>query len=378
MTLVLNQEQTMLRESALQFLKEKSPVAQLRALRDRRDEDGFSRPLWQGCADMGFTGVLVPEEYGGLGLGQREAGAIMEAIGRTLCAVPFLSGAVLAATLLARHGSAAQKARYLPLLAGGEHLMALAVDEGARHRPHRQRLQARPEEGGYRLDGAKAFVVDGHVADTLIVAARCSDAEGRDGIALFLVDARAAGVARERTVMADAHNAARIVFENVRVGADALIGTPEQGWAILDGVLDAGRAALAAELLGVADEVFERTQSYLKERRQFGRIIGEFQALQHRAAELYCEIEIARAVVLAAQQALDSGAGDAAALVSAAKARAGAVATRAVQEGVQMHGGIGMTDEFEIGFFMKRARVAEELLGDARFHADRWARLNNY
>jgi alkylation response protein AidB-like acyl-CoA dehydrogenase len=143
-------------------------------------------------------------------------------------------------------------------------------------------------------------------------------------------------------------------------------------------VLDLGRGALSAELLGLADEVFERTQSYLKERRQFGRIIGEFQALQHRAAELYCEIEITRAVVLAAQQALDSDAADAAALVSAAKARAGATATRAVQEGVQMHGGIGMTDEFEIGFFMKRARVAEELLGDARFHADRWARLSGY
>jgi alkylation response protein AidB-like acyl-CoA dehydrogenase len=373
MTLVLNQEQEMLRESALQFLKEQAPVAQLRALRDSRNEDGFERALWRGFAEMGFTGVLVPEEYGGLGLGQREAGAIMEAIGRNLCAVPFLSSAVLAASTLVRHGSAAQKARHLPLLASGEQLMALAVDEGARHRPQRPGLHARRDGDGYRLSGAKSFVVDGHVADTLIVSA----GEG-EGISLFLVDAHARGVARERTVMVDAHNAARIVFDDVRVDADALIGAPGEGWTILDGVLDLGRAALSAELLGLADEVFERTQSYLKERRQFGRIIGEFQALQHRAAELYCEIEITRAVVLAAQQALDSDAADAAALVSAAKARAGACATRAVQEGVQMHGGIGMTDEFEIGFFMKRARVAEELLGDARFHADRWARLSGY
>jgi alkylation response protein AidB-like acyl-CoA dehydrogenase len=378
MALVLNQEQEMLRESALQFLKEKAPVAQLRALRDSRNEDGFSRALWRDFAGMGFTGVLVPEEYGGLGLGQREAGTIMEAIGRNLCAVPFLSSAVLGASMLTRHGNPEQKSRLLPPIAAGEHLLALAVDEGARHRPQRPELRARREGEGYRLSGAKSFVVDGHVADTLVVAARSGEQDGPAGIALFLVDAHAAGIARERTLMADAHNAARIVFDGVRVEADALIGTPEQGWAILDGVLDAGRTALAAELLGLADEVFERTQSYLKERRQFGHIIGEFQALQHRAAELYCEIEITRALVLAAQEALDRDPAGAAPLVSAAKARAGACATRAVQEGVQMHGGIGMTDEFEIGFFMKRARVAEELLGDMRFHADRWARLKNY
>jgi alkylation response protein AidB-like acyl-CoA dehydrogenase len=381
MTFLLDQEQEMLRESALQFLEEQAPVAQLRALRDSRNEDGFSRALWRDFAGMGFTGVLVPEAYGGLGLGQREAGAIMEAIGRNLCGVPFLSSSVLAASALARHGNSAQKARYLPSLASGEHLMALAVDEGARHRPQRQQLRARRDGGGYRLSGAKQFVVDGHVADTLIVAARGGEQDGPEGIVLFLVDAHAPGIARERTAMVDAHNAARIVFDDVRVAPGAVIGAPGDGWTILDGVLDAGRAALAAELLGLADEVFERTQSYLKERRQFGRIIGEFQALQHRAAELYCEIEITRALVLAAQQALDAGPADAAgaaALVSAAKARAGACATRAVQEGVQMHGGIGMTDEFEIGFFMKRARVADELLGDARFQADRWARLNDY
>ncbi|MGJ7918569.1 acyl-CoA dehydrogenase family protein [Massilia sp. LXY-6] len=384
MTLVLNQEQQMLRDSALQFLQEKAPVAQLRALRDSRDGNGYSRTLWRAFADMGFTGVLVPEAYGGLGLGQTEAGAIMEAIGRTLCAVPFLSSAVLGATLLARHGSEAHKARYLPPLARGEQLIALAVDEGARHRPQRQRqrMRARRDGDGYRLNGAKAFVVDGHVADTLVVAARSGqDEDSLDGITLFLVDAKAQGLGRERTVTVDAHNAARLVFEDVRVEADAVIGTPGGGWPILDGLLDVGRAALAAELLGMADEVFERTQGYLKERRQFGRIIGEFQALQHRAAELYCEIEVTRALVLAAQQALDRDPADAAgaaALVSAAKARAGAGATRAAQEGVQMHGGIGMTDEFEVGFFMKRARVAEELLGDARFHADRWARLSGY
>jgi alkylation response protein AidB-like acyl-CoA dehydrogenase len=379
MALILNQEQEMLRESALLFMKENAPVAQLRALRDSRDDDGFSRALWRRFAEMGFTGVLVPEAWGGLGLGQVEAGAIMESIGRNLASVPFFSTAVLGAAMLARHGNPAQQERYLPRLARGELLMALALDEAARHAPHRHSLRAVADGDGYRLDGDKSFVVDGHVADLLVVAARTAGEDsGQDGITLFLVDAGATGVTRQRTVMVDAHNAARIRFEDVRVGADAVIGRPGQGWALLDGVLDVGRAALAAELLGMAEEAFERTQAYLKERRQFGQIIGSFQALQHRAASLYCEIEITRAAVLHAQQQLDTAPETAAASVSAAKARAGATATLAVQEGVQMHGGIGMTDEFEIGFFMKRARVVEELLGDARFHADRWARLTGY
>jgi len=373
MALVLNQEQDMLRESALQFMKERAPVSQLRALRDSRSDDGFARETWASFAEMGFTGVLVPEEWGGLGLGAVEAGAIMEGIGSNLTAVPFFSTAVLGASTLARHGSAAQKERCLPAIAAGELLVALAVDESVKHRPERVALRAEPFEGGYVLDGEKVFVVDGHVADRLIVSARTGE-----GLTLFLVDGAAAGVRRERSVIVDAHNAARIVFDGVRVDRDAVIGAPGQGAALLDGVFDIGRAALAAELLGIAEEAFERTVGYLKERRQFGQIIGEFQALQHRASTLYTDIEITRALVLGAQQALDAGAPNAAALVSAAKARAGTTATTAVQEGVQMHGGIGMTDEFEIGFFMKRARVVDELLGDARFHADRWARLSAY
>ncbi|HBZ04914.1 MULTISPECIES: acyl-CoA dehydrogenase family protein [Massilia] len=371
MALVLNQEQDMLRESALQFMKERAPVAQLRALRDARNDDGFSRDLWASFAEMGFTGVLVPEAHGGLGLGMMEAGAIMEAIGRNLTAVPFFSTAVLGASLLARHGSADQQGRWLPLIARGEAIVALAIDEAAKHRPDRIGLRARRDGDGYLLDGEKLFVVDGHVADLLVVAARTDEGS----IALFLVEGAAAGLRRERSIMADAHNAARLVFDGVRVGPDTVLG---EGAKVLGDVLDIGRAALAAELLGIADEVFERTQSYLKERRQFGQIIGEFQALQHRSSALYCDIELTRAIVLGAQQALDEGSSNAAALVSAAKSRAGPTATTAVQEGVQMHGGIGMTDEFEIGFFMKRARVVEELLGDARFHADRWARLSGY
>ncbi|HJV52521.1 MAG TPA: acyl-CoA dehydrogenase family protein [Noviherbaspirillum sp.] len=369
----------MLRDSAMVFLRENAPVSQLRTLRDSRDETGFSPDLWQSFAEMGFTGVLIPEAYGGLGLGQVETGAIMESIGRNFSAVPFFSTAVVAASLLARHGNEDQKQKYLKKIADGGIVMALAVDETGKHQPQRQGLRAVPGGSGFRLNGAKTFVVDGHVADTLIVAARTSGAEGdQGGISLFLVDRKAPGVNVERTVMVDAHNAARISFSEVDVSSGAVVGKPGQGWPVLDDALDIGRIALAAELLGIADAAFERTLDYLKERKQFGKIIGEFQALQHRAAHLYSEIEITRSLVLRGQQMLDEGDSGAAAIVSAAKARAGATALLAVQEGVQMHGGIGMTDEFDIGFFMKRQRVAQELLGDSNFHADRWARLSAY
>ena len=380
MALVLNEEQTMLRDSARAFIGEKSPVAQLRALRDKRDETGFSRELWSGFASMGFTGILVPEAYGGLGLGCVEAGIVMEEIGRTLTASPFLSTGVLAATALARAGSDAQKTRYLPAIAAGELVAALAVDESAKHRPERIAATAKRTADGFSLSGAKTLVVDGHVADVLIVSARTSpaDAGGTSGITLFLVDGKTAGIERERTVMVDAHNAARVVFSDVKLPADSVLGEVDGGWAVLEQVLDVGRAALASEMVGASEEAFARTLQYLKERTQFGKTIGEFQALQHRAAHLYTELEVTRAAVIKALQALDAGARDLPQTVSIAKARAGASATLAVQEGVQMHGGIGMTDDFEIGFFMKRVRVAQELFGDANFHADRLARLRGY
>jgi alkylation response protein AidB-like acyl-CoA dehydrogenase len=379
MPLVLTEEQTMLRDSARDFLAEQSPVAALRRLRDTRDVDGFSRPLWQRFGDMGFAGVLVPEALGGAGLGQVEAGVVSEQIGRHLCASPFLASSVVAATALRAGGSAAQQQAWLPRLAAAAAIATLAVDEGVKHRPAQIALRAAADGAGFVLDGAKALVVDGHVADLLIVAARTQGAPGQTaGITLFLVDPKAAGVEVERTVMVDAHNAARLRLRGVHVGADAVLAPLHEGWGCLGAALDAGRAAAAAELLGVADEVAERTVEYLKQRRQFDRAIGEFQALQHRAARLYCELEVTRAAVLKAQQALDAGAADAAAAVAVAKARAGRTATLAVNEGLQMHGGMGMTDEFDIGLFMKRARVLQELFGDANFHHDALATARGY
>jgi alkylation response protein AidB-like acyl-CoA dehydrogenase len=379
MALVLSEEQSMLRDSARGLIGDKAPVSHLRQMRDTNDATGFSRGLWKTFAEMGFSGLLVPEAFGGSGLGCVEAGVVMEEIGRTLMPSPFLSTAVLAASALARGGSAVQKSEHLPRIADGSLLAALAIDEGAKHRPLMTKMQAIRSGNGFRLQGDKAFVLDGHTAGLLIVAARTAGSAGeRDGLTLFLVDPRSKGVEIERTTMVDAHNAARIKFEHVEVNADGVLGEVDQGGALLEGVLNIGRGAVASEMVGVSEEVFKRTVDYLRERKQFGKAIGEFQALQHRAAQLYIEIEITRAAVLKALQTLDTNFENAAAAVAVAKARAGSTATLAVQEGVQMHGGMGMTDQFDIGFFMKRARVCQEMFGDSNFHADQLARMKGY
>jgi alkylation response protein AidB-like acyl-CoA dehydrogenase len=379
MSLVLNEDQLMFREAAKRFAAERAPVAQLRKLRDDSDPVGFDRAVWKEMADMGWAGVLVPEEHGGAGFGYVGAGLIAEEVGRNLSATPLVSTAVLAVTALSRGGSAAQKEALLPAIAGGDLIVALATDERNRHAPHSIATRATGGSGKFKLSGRKIHALDGHVADRLIVTARTSgDVESRDGITLFLIDAEAGGVSVTRTSTVDSHNAATIELRDVVASESDVIGTFDKGAVVLDAVLDAGRAVLAAELLGVAEESFERTLAYLRDREQFGVKIGTFQALQHRAAHLFCEIELVRSVVLRTLQALDAQEPTAANLVCLAKAKASDVARIATNEAVQMHGGIGMTDEFDIGFFMKRARAAGETFGDYYYHADRFAQLSGY
>jgi acyl-CoA dehydrogenase len=377
--LTLSEEQVLLDQAARAFLAEKAPVAQLRRLRDSGDQDGFNRATWREMAAMGWAGVLVAEEHGGVDFGHVAAGLLCERMGRNLVASPFLSSAILGATAL-RHGrSPALAERWLPAIAAGEVLMALAVDEGRKHDPAATRLTATPHGNGFRLHGTKVLVLDGHVAHAFVVAARSSGAPAEAaGLSLFLVEVGSPGLEVTRNIMVDSRNAASVRFDGVAVDGAAMLGEAGEGWELLERVLDAGRAAVAAELLGVSGEVFERTLVHLKGRRQFGRPIGSFQALQHRAAHLYCEIEMLRSAVLAAGQALDADAGSAGPVVSMAKAKAAEVARLAVAEAVQMHGGIGMTDEIDIGLFMKRARAAAELLGDAAFHAERVARHRGF
>ncbi|QTC90369.1 acyl-CoA dehydrogenase family protein [Brevundimonas goettingensis] len=374
MPLILTEEQTMLKEAADGFLSENAPVAHLRALRDSHDADGVSRDLWKAFGEMGFAGVIIPEEHGGSGLGAVEAGVMAEALGRTLTPSPFMGSGVLCASLLAEGGSTEQQGEWLPKIAAGEAILALALDEGPKHRPSAMTARAERSGNGFKLNGAKGFVLDGHIADALIVAAKTDDVT----LSLFLVDPKTAGVEIERTVMVDAHNAARVTLTDVQVDADAMVGAIDQGEPLLQKALNLGRACAAAQLNGAGDQAFQITLEYLRTRKQFGKLIGEFQALQHRAAHLFSEIELSRAATLGALQRIDAGVDEKGLSASIAKSKAGRVAELAVQEAVQMHGGVGMTDEFDVGLYMKRVRVLNELFGDAGFHADRLARAQGY
>ncbi|MGJ8562869.1 MAG: acyl-CoA dehydrogenase family protein [Alphaproteobacteria bacterium] len=382
MGLVLNEDEVMLRDTAEGFFKEKAPVKALRELRgtpDSRDETGFDRALWSEMADMGFAGIVIDEDHGGVDMGFMAAGIVAEQMGRNLSASPFLSTAILAATAIREGGSAEQKSTWLPKIAGGETIFALALDEGVKHNPAATSTTAEKSGNGFKLNGSKAMVLDGHVADNLIVVARTSGEAGDEsGLSLFIVDPKTKGISTERTIMVDQHNAARIDFDDVEISGDAMIGSIDDGVETLHKVISAGRAAVAAELLGAGDQAFQDTVNYIKERKQFGRIIGEYQALQHRASHLYTELEIARSAVYAALTALDNKDPKSALYCSMAKAKLGSVAKLASQEGVQMHGGVGMTDEYDIGLFMKRIRVLQELFGDAHYHMNGFAKAHSF
>ena len=379
MALILNEEQTMLKDSAAGFLAEKATVANLRDLRDSGNERGFSDEVWNEMAQMGWAGIAIAEEFGGLGYGYTGLGLVLEQVGRNLSASPLQSTVLVAATLIAELGNAQQKEQMLPAIAAGERLVSLALQEGAHHAPQQVALAAVADGDSYVLNGAKVLVLDASAADTFIVIARTSgDAGDEQGLSAFLVAADSAGVAVERRTLVDSGNAGALALDNVRVPAAQLLGIEGEAWSGLNRALDISNIGLASELLGLSVEAFERTVGYLKERKQFGRVIGSFQGLQHRAAELYAELELARSIVLQALQKVDAGEQDLSLVASAAKAKLCEVAQRATNEAIQMHGGIGMTDEHEIGFFIKRARVAQHTFGDYNYHLDRFARLNGF
>ncbi len=379
MPLYHTEDQAMLADTARQFMASEGAIAkQLRHWRDTNCKDGFGHALWKQFAELGFTGILVDEADGGLGMGHVEAGIVLEEIGRNLTPSPFLTSSVMAATALGG-ASAELKGRYLPGLLSGDSVFAVAVDEGAKHRPERIATRAQRAGNGFSISGAKAFVVHGGSADMLVVAARTSGADDdNDGVTLFAVPKDASGLSQDVVRLVDSSMASHVKLDNVQVDADAVIGEVDGGRELLNRMLNAGRVGAAAESVGVAGGAFDMTTAYLKQRKQFGQLIGEFQALQHRAAHLYSEVEIARAAVIKAQQLLDAGSGKADLMVSVAKAKAGKAAGLAVKEGVQMHGGIGMTDEYDIGLYMKRDRALAEFMGDLYYHADRVAKMSGY
>jgi len=381
-SLVLNEDQQMLAEAAKNFCQKHTPISQLRKLRDSRDETGFERAVWKQMAELGWTGMAVKEAYGGYAFGYGGLGVVLQETGRTLTCSPLIATVLIGATALDRLASEAIKQDLLPRLVAGELLLALALDERPVHRPEHIATSALRDGEEYVLNGEKTFVLDGHVADRLLVVARTSGEEtDADGLSVFLVDAQSPGLTITRTWMVDSRNAARVSLKDVRVPAEALLGEESAAHAPLTEVLDIARIGLAAEMLGSVEETFTRTVDYLNQRRQFGVLIGAFQGLQHRAALMYSEIELCRSAVRAALAALDdpdSDAGEIAALAALAKARLSEVFQLVSNEAIQMHGGIGMTDEFDIGFFIKRARVAEHYLGDAAWHRDRYASLNGF
>jgi len=375
---VLTEEQTMLRDAAKGWTQDSAPVAALRRLRDGGSGRSFEPATWSEMGAMGWAGVIVPEVHDGSAFGYLGLGLILEETGRNLVASPLLSTALVAASALVLGGSEAQRTEWLPKIAAGEAVATLAVDEGAHHAPLNTALSAKTSGAGFVLSGTKTFVLDGDAADLLVVAARTSGAAGDgDGITLFLVPGDTPGVTRTHLALIDSRGAARIAFDGVQVGADAVLGEVDKGWAILEPVLDRAYAGLAAEMLGAATAAFEITLDYIKTRTQFGQVIGTFQALQHRAAKLFTDLETTRSCVEAALEAADAGS-DTRLLASLAKGKASEVLHLASNEMVQMHGGIGMTDAHDAGLYMKRARVAEALFGSASFHRDRYARLSGF
>ncbi len=379
MPMILNEEQNMLKDSAKDFCTNNAPIAQLRKLRDENSADGFDRDTWQAMVELGWAGIPFPEEYGGLAFGYKGLGVVTEETGRTLTASPLFATVWVGGTAVNLGGSEEQKAAILPKVASGELLLALALEESHRHSPYGVAATATETDGTWHVTGEKTFVLDGHVAGKLIVVARTAGAAGdRDGITLLLVDAGADGVAITRTLMADSRNAANVTFSNV--AAEGVLGEVGKGADVLDRTLDIARIGIAAEMLGSTEECFERTIAYLKEREQFGVPIGSFQALKHRAADMFCEIELSKSCVLEALTALDEERDpeEIAKLASLAKAKVGETFNTVSREGIQMHGGIGMTDEFDIGFFIKRAAVTEQTFGDVNFHRNRYGELEGY
>lgn len=377
MALVLNEEQQMLRDSAKSFIQESSPVGALRKLRDSGEE--WSPELWSGMAEMGWTGMAIPDDFGGLDFGYVGAGLVLEEFGRTLAASPLLSSSFVCASLLEAAGSEAQKESLLTAIAEGKTVLTLALCEGDRFDPNSIATTAVADGDTYVLNGNKKHVLDGGLANTFIVVARLAGAADSQGaLGLFLIDRDAEGLSISTTLNADNRRVASLGFESVRATADAVVGEPGANGAALVRALDIGAALSAAELLGVAQESFERTLDYLKERKQFGVPVASFQALQHRAAQLFCELELCKSCVLKALQAIDQASPDRSRLASMAKAKVAKTSKLAVNEAVQMHAGIGMTDEFDIGFFMKRSAAACQEYGDYYFHSDRFAELGGY
>ena len=379
MALLFNEEQQYLKDTAKDFVQKNAPINHFRELRDSKDETGYSKELWKQMAELGWAGVLIAEEYGGSDFGMMGMGGILEETGRCLVPSPLFATALLGASLIGLGGKADQKKDLLPKIAKGELTTAFALEEGSRHTPYRISTTAEKKGKDFVLNGKKTFVLDGHSADLIVLAARTSGGiEDQSGISLFLIDPNSTGLQRKRTHMVDSRNASEIHLKGVEVSETKLLGELDAGFSIIEEVLERGQIGISAEMLGNTLEAFDITLEYLKERKQFGAVIGSFQALQHRAAVMFAEIELTKSSVMGALNAVDENSNDRSRFASLAKFKAGETLHLVSSEAVQMHGGVGVTDEFDIGFFLKRSRVAEQIFGSSDYHLDRYATLSEY
>ncbi|MEH3037408.1 MAG: acyl-CoA/acyl-ACP dehydrogenase [Sphingomonas adhaesiva] len=353
---VLNDEQVMLRDMAREWADNESPVAAFRKLRAAAPAEGFDRDAWGAIGQMGWAGVVIPEEFGGSAFGYLSLGLVVEQLGRNLSASPLSSTAV-AASAIVMGSSDKAKTDWLAKLAGGEAIATLAVDEG----PNHDRNFTTTKVGNGKLTGTKPFVAEGDSADVFVVAAE-------DG--LYLV-ARGEGVTVSHRSMADERSHAHVAFQDAPAEK---LGGPE----LTAAVLDRAAAITCAEMLGMAESAFAQTNDYLKQRVQFGQVLSTFQALQHRMAKQFTELQLMRSAVEGALEAIDAGRSDVDQAVSLAKATAGETLRLVSREMVQLHGGVGMTDEYDAGLYLKRATVLEVMWGNSAWHRDRFARLNGY
>ena len=379
MKLVLTEEEQFLKDTAKSFADERSPITHFRSLRDKNDPVLWDKEVWNEMVKLGWPGILIPEEYGGSNFGITGIGVVLNECAKTLTPSPLFATGVLGAYAITNFGTDEQKQNYLPKIVSGALTAALAIDESSHHDPKETDVTAKKEGSNFVIDGKKTFVIDGSSADLLIVLARTSGNKGDfAGLTLFLVDSNTAGIKKIKLDMADSRNYANIVFDNVEISNSNVLGDIETGGETAEDILDIGRIAIASEMLGNAEAAFDTTLDYLKQRKQFGVLIGSFQALQHRAAEMFCELELTKSSVMAAMKAAEEGSNELQRLSSLAKTMAGETLHLVSNEAIQMHGGIGVTDEYDIGFFLKRARVAEQIFGSSKFHTERYANLSGF
>jgi len=379
MKLILTEEQEFLRDTAKDFAQERTPIAHFRSLRDNNDQNLWDKDIWQEMVNLGWSGILIPEEFGGSYFGVAGISVILQECGKTLTPSPLFSTGVLGAYAISNFGTQEQKELYLPKIVNGEITTALAVDESSHHDPSKTSLTAEKKEDNYILNGKKTFVIDGASADVLIVLTRTSGNSGElAGLTLFIIDSNADGINKIKLDMADSRNYANINFNDVKCSNQDILGALESGGETVESILDIGRIAISAEMLGNAESAFETTIEYLKQRKQFGVLIGTFQALQHRAAAMFCEIELTKSAVMAAVHGADERSNELQRLSSLAKTIAGETLQLVSNEAIQMHGGIGVTDEYDLGFFIKRSRVAEQIFGSSIYHTERYANLSGF